>query len=140
MAFHEAFWAVVGGSAPVIALSAVLSISDVAEQRDRFGELVLSRTPIVGRASTPPVPSPKDPVWLSTVILFANPVQIANVCLQAVLLGMALVSLADQANSAPPGVTIGAEVAGLVLVAAAQYAVVRSKTFFRMEQLRRRRQ
>lgn len=116
MTFHETFWVVTGSTAPVIALAAIISAKDIAHDTgvitDPVGELVAAhvtgpkmeqahsyyrRWALVGYGQ-----------WLA---------QLVNVCLQALLLTVSLLSIAYQRNVLPVWVGVAVAVGGVVLLA-----------------------
>lgn len=117
MAFHETFWAVCAGVAPVTALAAVVSAGQASRDRDRVIEA--SRT-VVGF----PVPfeTRDNPVirkaWTGFIGLYVVvQSQLINVALQGGLLAVSLVSIADQANVVPPPIAVVAAVIGIAILA-----------------------
>ena len=116
MAFHEGFWLVAGTAAPVVALAAVVTlgetlrenIASIAEAMPLLDAQVNSADRLKGsRLTTTTIRATKQ--------LYA--VGLSNVLLQAALLAVSLVSLADDANLVPPWIAIVAAVGGLLLLA-----------------------
>jgi hypothetical protein len=60
-------------------------------------------------------------------------VQAVNVCMQAVLLVVALLSLAYQTNSVPPWIAVVAAVAGVMLLGIAGWITIRGKALHDVE-------
>jgi hypothetical protein len=124
--FHETFWVVTGSTAPVIALAAIISAKDIAHDTgvitDPVGEMVAAhvtgpkmeqahsyyqRWALVGYGQ-----------WLA---------QLVNVCLQALLLTVSLLSIAYQRNVLPVWVGIAVAVGGVVLLAVTGVGIVAAR-------------
>jgi hypothetical protein len=117
VAFHETFWAVSAGVAPVIALAAVVSAGQASRDRDRVIEA--SRT-VAGF----PIPfeTEGNPVirkaWIGLIELYVVvQSQLINVAFQAGLLAVSLVSIADQANVVSPSIAVTVAVLGVAVLA-----------------------
>jgi hypothetical protein len=125
VAFHEAFWAVVGGSAPVIALAAVVSIGDLSDLEGRIAVLEIRERH--EQASPAPADGPAAARYslraMHRMTSYLILVHDMNVAMQAVLLAIALISLTGQTNWAAPWIAIAGEVAGVALLAVAQLLI-----------------
>ena len=148
---------VTGTAGPIIALAAVLSISDLAEQADRVDQSqrrTATRwrgvTPgavndlmhkIGARRRQPTGPKPAGVVSLSAWLHRTDRqisllgiwfvVALVNVCLQASLLAISLVSIADQTNSIPVPMAVTFPVGGIVLLAVSGIALMVQKSALR---------
>lgn len=111
MTFHADFWVVVGTASPVIALAAVISITDALSTRTV--SLPAGRGRRQRRVESPIA---AVPYALSAL----------DVMLQCAVLWMALDSLANEQNAVPIVIPIVAEVVGLAMLA---YAAVISKIY-----------
>ncbi len=112
---YNTFWTTVGSAAPVIALAAVVSVSDLRETSTRslvaLSTLVMRVTPAVG-----------DPYWTkakfhSRILLGLVVVQGINVAVQCYALAFALISLADGTNRLHPPLAVALEVCGVAALA-----------------------
>lgn len=116
MAFHEGFWLVAGTAAPVVALAAVVSIGDAL--REGIASIA-EATPLLDAQANSAGRLKGDRLTSTTTRaarrLYA--LGLSNLFLQAALLAVSLVSLADDANLVPPWIAIVAAVGGLLLLA-----------------------
>ena len=106
--FHETFWAVIATVAPVIALAAVVSLGDLNDQEvPWYGESQKVNRHIKQRLPASPN-SPHELKFqgfnykynrLNTRVLA---ILLTNLIVQATLLCVALISVADQGNLLPP--------------------------------------
>ena len=123
MAFHETFWAVSAGVAPVIALAAVVSAGQAARDRDRVIEAnrTVAGFPAFGTKGNPVIR--KAFIGFIELIVVVE-VLLLNVALQAGLLAVSLFSIADQANVVLPLIAAWAAIGGIaVLTIGGQLAV-----------------
>ena len=119
MAFHESFWVVAGAAAPVIALAGIVSLGDAlrgsfdeARALDSFFSLPPQLRPGGGYRSM-------DQMQVQRLIMprrLASVAEYANLILQMVTLGLALVSLANCRDVAPLVIVVITTLAGLGLV------------------------
>jgi hypothetical protein len=154
--FHENFWVICGTAAPVIALAAVVSYGDLRDQetewslaRDALGDRarriqeVFQEAAAKGRVGETNIRK-YEPAFenlerrleradrsyrLSNG--WAQGVQFVNLILQAVLLCVALVSVANQANLVTPIAAIVAAVGGILCLAAVAYWLTTLKSISR---------
>jgi hypothetical protein len=108
VAYHEAFWTVVGGAAPVIALAVIVSLGDIEEHWVNPW-LAASSLPSGDRERIS-----RDQAALATRVRRGH---IGNLVLQTVFLGIALWSLAAASNIIPPWGAVVGEVLGIALLA-----------------------
>jgi hypothetical protein len=108
--FHEVFWVVTGTAAPIIALAAVVSLADAGSVYFN----VLAQDP---RFFMRHEGFANGAIWLAWF-------GILNLILQAVLLTVSLVSLAEASNLVLPWLAIVAQVGGLMLLAVSSLGVV----------------
>jgi hypothetical protein len=119
VAFHESFWVVTGTAAPVIALAAIVSLADA--DREFMGFLVTALSdferikPFMNRAAF-------TGIWIGVSGLL-------NLLLQATLLTISLVSLAEDVNSVPPWSAIAMAVGGVILLAVSAWGAVTLHVF-----------
>ena len=118
MAFHEGFWVVTGTAAPVVALAAVVSLSDAGGPGFLTVKVDPRMLPLDKAFAYAFVEaSARIARWVAWVSLF-------NLLLLTALLAVCLVSLAGSVNLVPPWLAIGAAVAGLLLLAVSSFGVV----------------
>lgn len=157
MAFHESFWLVVGGTAPVIALAAVVSVGDVFNLRLRIITILLAAESQLDRmmwteATTERVERrldaqnaprrfrptvvrerleriQKEGGEVANTLKVPASLHIANVCAQAGLLCVALLAIAWQSNLIPPWLAAAAETIGVLLLAVLQVVIVKARGF-----------
>lgn len=159
VAFHETFWAVVGGTAPVVALAAVVSIGDVFnvrlriiamifEAEDQLDRLMSSaaRERIenrLNRLDPPGAPTRlkpsaarerfrrigKEGSKVADRLMVPFWLHIVNVCAQAGLLCVALLGIALQSNLIPPWLAALGETVGVILLAVLQYVTFTARGF-----------
>jgi hypothetical protein len=153
--FHESFWILTGTAAPVVALASVVSLSDLAGQgfrlmdtRRRHPEWWPSREwyqptywphkylyelkpEFVRRPGVKYIDVDTDR-RLSLLVSFQL-AQAVNVCMQAALLSVALLSLAYQTNLVPPWIAVVAAVAGVMLLGVAGWITIRGKALYDVE-------
>ena len=110
VAFHEGFWVATGTAAPVIALAAVVSLADAGRELFSTWAEVTNFFSRLGSST------------ISRAVLLAA-LGIFNVFLQAALLAVSLVSLADGANSVPDWLAIAAAVGGVMLLAGSSLGI-----------------
>jgi hypothetical protein len=117
MTFHDTLWVLTGTAAPVIALAAIVSLRDVLndtramanvsdELKAEYSEEKLAKT------------------WRYTdrrarVGMVQWGVQMGNLCLQALLLAISLLSVAWQRNVFPVWIAVAAPTVGVLLLAEA---------------------
>lgn len=120
--FHETFWVVGGTAAPVIALAAIVSVKDLIKDSNAIMDPV---RPYIGsgtddnKRKVNRYMSQCDAV--SAVCIFG---QLINVCLQAFVLTISLLSIADQSNVIPIWIGIAAPVTGVLWLAVAELAMI----------------
>ena len=120
MAYHEAFWVVVGAAAPVIALAGIVSMSDMMNQVFEWSRYTRDRPRRAVRELT-------ERSALGMLTKFSIITQATNLALQALALLFALLSLAAAANMIPPWIAIVTEVLGLTRLAIGAVATHRIK-------------
>lgn len=121
MTFHDTFWLVAGTAAPVVALAAAVSLTEVnRQQRRMIDDLV-----VAGLATYEPEPKRSPPgtgiatyLWLS---------QIVNVVAQAFLLAIALLSIDYQRNVVAALIAVVIPVAGVLVIAASGIGIWRAR-------------
>jgi hypothetical protein len=153
--FHESFWILTGTAAPVIALASVVSLSDLAGQGFRLmdtrrghpewwpsrewyqptywprKELRELKPEFVRRPGVKYIDVETDR-RLGLLVSFQW-VQAVNVCMQAALLSVALLSLAYQTNLVPPWIAVVAAVAGIMLLGVAGWITILGKALYDVE-------
>jgi len=98
MTYHESFWLATGAAAPVIALAAVVALSDALQtERD-------AKSPYGIWAAS----------WGTATV--TSMISILNVIVQAALLAVSLSALAYGQNVMPPWVAIVLAVGGILLL------------------------
>lgn len=118
--YHDSFWVVVGGAAPVIALAAVLAAKDTGAQlwqwrQSTFVDLVRGKRAM----SSPPRPMENrfiGLIWVGLHLFFVN------IVVQAVALGFSLLSLAYGKNEISPTFGVIAGIGGLTILALATFS------------------
>jgi len=126
MAFHESFWVVTGTAAPVIALAVIVSAGDAfrqvlttdAERRHAQRNVHPDRAKLSQQDDEDLLKSHRK------MLRFVQAVATFNLLLQAALLAVSLVCLADGANLVPPWLAIAAGVGGIMLLSSTAYAAV----------------
>jgi hypothetical protein len=117
VALHEGFWLVAGTAAPVIALAAVVTLGETL--RENIASIA-EAMPLLDAQSNSADRLKGDRLTTATIRatkqLYA--IGLSNLLLQAALLAVSLVSLADDANLVPPWIAIVAAVGGLLLLLA----------------------
>src|SRR5215469_8901043 len=96
MALHDAFWALVGGSAPVIALAAVVSKGELRSVKERYWDL-LADTLSGARLSDPAFENVNQQMGR---LNYANSAQNLNFLLQTGALAFALLGIDDPSRGA----------------------------------------
>jgi hypothetical protein len=115
VAFHDTFWLVAGGAAPVIALASVVTFSEARRLES------VSRVDVRVQVQDLPV-SVRDRFWkarnrlLNLAQLLAY-LQLVNLALQCWMLTTSLMSLAGNTNELPAAVVVAAEIVGIALLA-----------------------
>lgn len=112
MSFHETFWVITGTAAPVIALAAVIGLTDNLRQ-------------VAGSVTDPdmnPATVDRDkarPVLTAYLWQLASVAVLGglNLLSQAVVLLASLLSVSDHRNWMPPGVAISFTVLGILTLA-----------------------
>jgi hypothetical protein len=120
MAYHEAFWAVVGAAAPVIALASIVSVSDMMNHAFEWSRYRRDRPRRAVRELT-------ERSALGMLTKFSIITQATNLVLQALALLFALLSLAAAVNMIPRWIAIVIEVIGLPRLAIGALATYRVK-------------
>ena len=120
MTYHDVFWAVVGGSAPVIALAGIVSMSDMMNQAFEWSRYTQDRPRREVRQLT-------ERSALGTLAKWSIVTQVTNLALQALVFMFALLSLAAAVNVIPPWIAIVIEVLGLTRLAIGAVALYRIK-------------
>jgi hypothetical protein len=129
--FHETFWAVAAGTAPVVALAAVVSISDLSAQETNIIRSIVDRSEKalrnddVENDGTGRVIKPLFSNFGLLGILLST--QVLNVCLQTVILAVALTSLADQASLIAPWIVTAGLTMGLAILALVAFFAIMAK-------------
>lgn len=136
MRFHETFWVVTGTAAPVIALAAIVALSNVADATTRMldsGREVFLR--LVDVTATGGKPELRD-VTLALIGAASRlwkrgrlqmGFQLLNIVVQALLLTISLVSITYQRNVLPVWVAIALADVGLILLAGTGVAMIVAK-------------
>jgi hypothetical protein len=137
VAFHETFWAVAGGTAPVIALAVVVSLGDLLKESGTWWTAAERRQDIVQikyyeSAARDNVESIHESAVRTTYLKHTIATYTArivavglfNLLMQAALLAVSLVSLAESANLVPSWLAVAAAIAGLLLLAVSSFGVV----------------
>lgn len=106
---------VTGTAAPIIALAATVSL---AEADKEFFGFLMTNLHNTTRLRDGMKPLAQTMVWLAAL-------GVLNLFLQAALLAVSLVSLAEDANSVPPWLAIAVAVGGLLLLAVSSIGSVR---------------
>jgi hypothetical protein len=117
VAYHEAFWVVIGAAAPVVALAVIVSLPDsltLAGQADMDRGVNALREAANG-------------VYRLAARIFVT--GLINMLLQAGLLAVSLVSIEDGANCVPPWTAITATVGGIVLLGVASVMTVNTNLY-----------
>jgi hypothetical protein len=120
VAFNETFWAVTATAAPVIALAAIVSAGEVGREYDR--SFVAFVRMVSELRSGKPVKI--DPAALSEaagdtfglLLRWSEVVQQINVGLQAVVLALSLLSIADETDLVPPWIAVTLTVFGVAIL------------------------
>ena len=120
MAYHEAFWAVVGAASPVIALASIVSVSDMMNHAFEWSRYRRDRPRRAVRELT-------ERSALGMLTKFSIITQTTNLVLQALALLFALLSLAAAVNMIPRWIAIVIEVIGLPRLAIGALATYRVK-------------
>ena len=120
MAYHEAFWAVVGAASPVIALASIVSVSDMMNHAFEWSRYRRDRPRRAVRELT-------ERSALGMLTKFSIITQATNLVLQALALLFALLSLAAAVNMIPRWIAIVVEVLGLTRLAIGAVATYRVK-------------
>jgi hypothetical protein len=114
--FHETFWVVTGSAAPVIALAAIISARDIAHDigaiTDPVGQLMADH--VRGPKLQQALSYHQRWAWVGYAQWLA---QLVNICLQALLLTVSLLSIAYQRNVFPVWIGVALTVGGVVLLA-----------------------
>ena len=119
MAFHESVWIVAGTAAPVVALAGIISLGDLMEKNDNFGEQAKALRIMQAREPTDAQLLQRNMIaarlaGYSTMIYQLFMAQLVNVFLQALLLAASLLCLLNQSNLVPPWLAVIAAFGGLV--------------------------
>jgi hypothetical protein len=124
MSSLETFWAVAGGAAPVIALAAVVALPDLQSAIETYFKV---NHPFDPKTRTPVLPATglQTTLWSDRIRFYAL---MANVVLQAAVLGVAMASLAYRFSVVSPVVVIAAEVAGVLALALTVYWISRARS------------
>jgi hypothetical protein len=125
VAFHEGFWLITGTAAPVVALAAVVSLADA-------GTVHLdAMSAAVSKVRSAPTERIVD-YWkwsrsfsdsITAFVALLALIGLFNLFLQAALLTVSLVSVADGDNLVPPWLAIVAAVGGLLLLIVSSFGV-----------------
>lgn len=134
MSFHESFWVVVGTAAPIIALAAVISVNDTARTQFAVSDASTTALAIARGDETDGMYRLLDKRENSLVAL--RVAQLSNLCLQAVLLAVSLLSLLFARNLIPAWICVVVPAAGVLLLAYAGLAVTKAQELTRLEQPR----
>jgi hypothetical protein len=114
-AYHEAYWVVAATTAPVIALAAILSMSDIGRVLDKLeGERSWFAADSYDRERR-------------KMNLVLN-LQLINVSWQAATLAISLISIKDQATTGIPDLEIVFLIGGMACLVIAQQAVSSLRT------------
>jgi hypothetical protein len=121
VAFHESVWIVAGTAAPVVALAGIVSLGDLMEKNERFGEQAQALRIMQARELTDAEISQRNMLiaslaGYSTMLYQLFIAQVVNVLLQALLLAASLLSLLIQSNLVPPWLAVIAAFGGLVAI------------------------
>jgi len=114
--FHETFWVVTGSTAPVVALAAIISAKEIAHDTgvitDPVGEMVAAHV------TGPKMEQAHSYYQKWALVGYAQWLaQLVNVCLQALLLTVSLLSIAYQRNVFPIWIGVAVAVGGVALLA-----------------------
>jgi hypothetical protein len=143
--FHESFWVVVGGTAPVIALAVVVSMGDLQAPVLRINTLlsslglfVLNSTVTRRRLLSPDLSNQAD-LLLGVVRKRAGRINnltwpmlylaLGNLGVQAALLCLGLLSIALHTNMIPPWMAVLGETVGVIVLAVIQFFIMNAKGF-----------
>jgi len=129
MSFHESFWVVAGTAGPVIALAAVISLSEIARAEATVDNLSIRALVVAHQDETDFYYRLLNKREWSLVAL--RVAQLLNLCLQAGLLAVSLLSLAFQRNLIPVWICVVAPTAGVLLLAYAGLFVTRAQELTR---------
>jgi hypothetical protein len=143
MVFHESFWVVIGGTAPVIALAVVVSMGELQVPVLRINTLLrslglLASSETVTRKLRSQDLSIKAEAILTVVVrkkvgrinyLLWPMLYLAlgNLGMQAALLGVGLSSIALHSNLISPWIAVPGETVGVVILAAIQLFIMDAK-------------
>lgn len=129
MSFPEAFWALAGGAAPVIALAAVVALPDLQSAIEALYKAA-HPDPEPGEERDPNEPllpafGLQTSRWRDRIRFWAL---MGNMVVQAVVLGLALASLEYRFSVVRPAVVIAAEVAGVLALAQTAHWISRARS------------
>jgi hypothetical protein len=141
MIFREAFWVVVGGVAPIIALAVVVSMGEMQTPVLRINRLLKSLGISLDNTVNRRPRSPDEPnqVIVDLVKTKTNRINkviwpmlyldFGNLGIQAALLCIGLLSIALQTNLIPPWVAVVGETAGVIFLAVVEYFIMVAKGY-----------
>jgi hypothetical protein len=129
MSFHESFWVVVGTAAPVVAVAAVISVSEISRAQATVNKASVRALVVARQDKTDTINRLLNMRERGLVALCVT--QLLNLCLQAGLLAVSLLSLAFQRNLIPVWICVIAPTAGVLLLAYAGMYVTRAQVLTR---------
>jgi hypothetical protein len=130
MSFYESFWVVAGTAAPVIALAAVISLNDTARAQFTVNDATSDAFAVARLDATDEMYQRLDKRGSSLDVL--RIAQLLNLCLQAGLLAVSLLSLTFHRNLIPAWICVVAPTAGVLLLAYAGLTVTRAQELTRL--------
>jgi hypothetical protein len=131
MSFDESFWVVVGTAAPIIALAAVISVNDTARTQFAVSDASTTVLATVRGDETDGMYRLLDKRANSLVAV--RVAQLSNLCLQAVLLAVSLLSLSFARNLIPAWICVVVPAAGVLLFAYAGLTVTKAQELTRSQ-------
>ena len=123
MAFHDTFWLVAGGAAPVIALASVVTFGE-ARQLESISQVEV-RAQVLEMPLSVRAEFWKDRKRLLRIAQLMAWLQIVNLALQCWILASSLMSLAHSTNELPTALVVAAEVVGIALLAVGGFGAAR---------------
>ena len=131
MSFDESFWVVAGTAAPVIALAGVISVNDIARTQFKVNDGIIKALIVAHKDEKDEIYQRFDKrgSWIEALRV----AQLLNVCLQAGLLAVSLLSLTFHRNLIPAWICVVALTAGVLLLAYAGLAMTRTQESSRLD-------
>jgi hypothetical protein len=136
MTFHDTLWVLTGSAAPVIALTAIVSLRDVLTETGAMGNVSYELNAEYSKEGY-------DKIWRyldrwERVGMVQWGAQVGNLCLQALLLAISLLSVAWQRNVFPVWIAVAAPTVGVLLLAEAGIFMQVAKNLAKNQRVRLR--